>query len=108
MQNMGGRSQNPLSSIPMNTDMFNFMLELKKNADKKGVGNPENYVFCLPDGMPISRYRVSIELEKIQTRMSDAGFEFTKFTCHALRHTYAIRAIENGINPQNLKSLLGH
>ena len=40
--------------------------------------------------------------------MVDAGYDVKRFTCHAFCHTYATRAIENGINPQNLKSLLGH
>lgn len=95
-------------NIPMNLDLLNFITKLKATADEIGLGNNDNYVFSLPDGTPISRYRVSAELTRVQGEMINAGYEFKRFTCHALRHTYATRAIENGISPQNLKSLLGH
>ena len=36
----------------------------------------------------------------------EAGIE--KFCMHALRHTYAIRAIECGVQPKVLQKLLGH
>jgi integrase len=102
------KTKKSFREIPMNTDLLNYIKKMKEHADEMGSGSPEDYVFCLLDGSPISRYRVSIELERIQIKMRETGYEFPKFTCHALRHTYATRAIENGINPQNLKNLLGH
>lgn len=102
------KTRSSMRSIPMNADLLDYMIKLKATADEVGMGNPDNYVFSLPDGTPISRYRVSSELKRVQDKMTDAGYHVKRFTCHALRHTYATRAIENGINPQNLKSLLGH
>ena len=102
------KTKSSMRSIPMNADLLDYIIKLKATADEVGMGNPDNYVFGLPDGTPISRYRVSSELIRVQDKMIDAGYDVKRFTCHALRHTYATRAIENGINPQNLKSLLGH
>jgi site-specific recombinase XerD len=87
--------------------MFVFFKELKTQADEVGLGNPDNCVFCLPDGKPISRYRVSIELNRIKERMKYDGYNIPHFTCHTLRHTYSTRATENGVTHQNLKELLG-
>ena len=95
-------------SIPLNENMFSFLSGIKRSADDMGLGKDENYVFCLPDGKPISRYRVTSQLNKIQQRMKNDGYDIPHTTCHALRHTYSTRAIENGVDPQNLKSLLGH
>lgn len=73
-----------------------------------GIGNPENYVFCLPDGAELSRARVEIELEKIEKKMKMDNLEIEHFTCHTLRHVFATRAIESGMKPQVLKKILGH
>lgn len=33
---------------------------------------------------------------------------FELFTCHTLRHTYAARCFENGVDQQVVQKLLGH
>ena len=80
----------------------------KEEAESMGNGGDENYVFCLPDGGPISRARVELELERIEKRMQDAGIKIGHITCHTLRHAFATRAIEGGMKPQVLKTVLGH
>ncbi len=41
-------------------------------------------------------------------RLEDQGKPIGHFTAHALRDTFAIRYIEQGGNPQTLKTILGH
>ena len=94
--------------IPMLSQCYEILREIKTEAGQAGLCGRENFVFCLPDGVPINRWRVAIELEKIESAMQADGIEIGHFTCHSLRHTFATRAIENGMKPQVLKTILGH
>ncbi|MCD8010928.1 MAG: tyrosine-type recombinase/integrase, partial [Lachnospiraceae bacterium] len=38
----------------------------------------------------------------------EAGNDFPRITSHVFRHTFATRAIESGMEPQILKTILGH
>ena len=40
--------------------------------------------------------------------MNEDGINIEKFSPHTFRHTFATRAIENGMNPKVLQQIMGH
>lgn len=72
------------------------------------VVNMNQYVFCNEKGEPLSRGRIQTEIDRIIKRIRAAGHDFPRITSHVFRHTFATRAIEAGMQPQVLKTILGH
>ncbi len=93
--------------IPLTKDMI-AIIEKEKQAYGEKVLRMDGYIFHLPDGTPISRGRFQNEIDRIVKRINEAGTRFGRFTPHCFRHTFATRAIENGMKPQTLKTILGH
>jgi integrase len=67
----------------------------------------DDFVFSVLDE-PISRKRITHEIEVMLSNMETDNIEFPYFTLHSTRHTFATRCIENGMEPQVLKTILGH
>ena len=74
---------------------------LKQKKDREN-GFSE-YVFSSPTGGPISPDSVLKMLHRVLKR---AGLEKVRF--HALRHTFATMALQNGVDVKTLSGLLGH
>ena len=95
--------------IPMIDSAKEILLEQRKLCEGCLGEEAENgYVYCLETGDPITRDRVTIELNKITKAIQVKDKQFKRITCHCLRHTFATRCIENGMQPQVLKTILGH
>ena len=69
---------------------------------------PEYYVFPGKNKKPLGRDYVQYELNRIIQRINENGYSFERITPHVFRHTFATRAIESGMSPQVLKTILGH
>jgi integrase len=69
--------------------------------------NNDDFVFSVLDE-PISRKRITHEIEVMLSNMEADGVKFPYFTLHSTRHTFATRCIESGMDPQVLKTILGH
>lgn len=68
----------------------------------------DRYLFCNEEGNPLSRERIQAEIDRTIKRIRAAGYDFPRITSHVFRHTFATRAIEGGMQPQVLKTILGH
>ncbi len=93
--------------IPLTPDMI-AILDSQKNLWSFKVERFERYLFCNEDGNELSRERVQGEIDRIIKRIQEDGNEFERITPHVFRHTFATRAIEAGMQPQVLKTILGH
>jgi len=95
--------------IPMINKAYQLLNQMYKNYKNSNLiqMNDDRFVFSL-EGVPISRDRVSVEINRILTVIRDYGIEVDYVTCHCFRHTFATRCIENGMPPQVLKTILGH
>lgn len=101
-------------------------VEILKREKARGTGqkviafNDDHYVFDAAGRavnlQVLNRYIKGIckrirekDQEEIQKGIrKDSGADFPMLTSHCLRHTFATRAIEHGMQPQTLKNILGH
>lgn len=83
-------------------------IEAQRNYWGFKVVNMNQYIFCNERGEAMSRERIQAEIDRIIKRIRAAGHDFPRITSHVFRHTFATRAIEAGMQPQVLKTILGH
>lgn len=100
--------------VPMNSVCKEYLLkqiELKKIVSQKRPKEQNSYLFVSKFNTPLNSQMYSDAIKAIikqinLTRSFDNEFEI--FSGHALRHTFATRCIENGIQPKVVQTYLGH
>ena len=105
------KSKTSTRDIPLTDDIISY-IERQHAANAKRFKiqsiKEDRFLFCTPDGKPLSRERVQFEIDRVIAKIRADGHDFPRITSHVFRHTFATRAIEAGMSPQVLKAILGH
>ncbi|MEH2960089.1 tyrosine-type recombinase/integrase [Candidatus Merdisoma sp. JLR.KK006] len=122
------KTMSSIRTVPLLPDVARKLKEHRKEQMKyrmilgpewKQVNGLEDLLFCTAVGRPLSRsvlYNAIdriIELINHDERMKAKAegrdpVVFEHFSSHTMRHTFATRALENGIPPKVVQELLGH
>lgn len=117
-----------IRTIPMLPEISRQLRKHKLEQSKykltcRGIMEPvkglEDLVFISRSGRPVSRNSLAYVIEKTIRRMNKyeadqaekekrLPIKFEHFSTHAMRHTFATRALENGIPPKVVQEILGH
>ena len=82
--------------------------KLQLGAEWKCCEGLEQLVFTTTVGTPIDKEYLKNSIDGTVARINADGIEFEHLTMHTFRHSFATRCIEEGMNPQTLKAILGH
>ena len=95
-------------TIPLFDELWNDLMAYKEkqNALKDALGaeyHEQDFIFATPLGTPNDPKVYQMLFKRV---VADAGVEAANF--HALRHTFATRALEEGMDIKVLSTILGH
>lgn len=103
------KSRSSKRDVPMTDHVYHILLSRKKHAAKElfqtGSGN---FVFTNSEGKPLPANSLLYYINLIQNDIRKDIPDWISIHPHTLRHTFATRAIEGGMEPQTLKVILGH
>lgn len=104
------KSQTGKRDIPLNQTIRS-ILSAQRKKQRSLFGNMsqiENRVFISIYGGIVHNHAINRAISSALDRLEQQGKKMEHFTAHALRDTFATRYIEQGGNPQTLKTILGH
>ena len=104
-------------TIPMHkgTEIYNLLKARRKeqrrqqlHAGKYWTSDINNLVFTTTEGHAIHATMVRRDLRQILKDLQAAGSDIEECTPHTLRHCFATRCIEAGMDPKTLQAIMGH
>ena len=101
------KSKTSIRDIPL-TDNLIKVLDAQRNYWGFKIDRIDRYLFCDDEGKPLYRGRVQTQINRAIRKAREIDKTFPDFTPHTFRHTFATRAIEEGMETQVLKTILGH
>lgn len=97
--------------IPLTNAMADILQKQRMKRLSMTVINPKysNLIFCGVRGDLVKHGNVTMSIHHmLKQGEKDTGVHIDDFSCHALRATFATRCIEQGMEAQVLKKILGH
>ena len=100
--------------VPMNSECVKYIerqLELKKIMAKKRPKEQNDYLFVTKFNTPLNSQIYSDAIRAVIREiniMRSVENEMPNFSGHTLRHTFATRCFEAGVQPKVVQSYLGH
>lgn len=93
------KTKNSKRKVPIQDRLYNDFLKYSKESEHKA----EDFVFLSTKGNPLITNNIEGRLKRFIKR-----HDLKKIGPHSLRHTFATRCLEAGINAKTLQDLLGH
>lgn len=94
--------------IPMTNKCAEALMHQKLSQSSFKNTEFPDLVFSTKRNHPLQETSIIVAIRTVLANMAKDGIYILEFTPHTFRHTFATRAIENGINPKTLQKILGH
>ncbi len=108
IQNDGSYEEQAERAAKMILDSLAVLLKIRLGDKWTPLDGLDNLVFTNEFGSVVTLNTMQYYMRHIQDMIRRDGTEFAPIHIHTLRHTFATRAIEAGMQPQVLKTILGH
>ena len=114
------KSESGNRTVPLLPSICKMLKQVKREQNKQrlSAGNRwrpikglEHLVFTTKHGEPFKKRTIAYDIDQITNEINQTEKDipyFEKFSPHTLRHTFATRALENGIPPKVVQDILGH